>query len=734
MSIESASYSTDVNGATVLFAAGAEVSSVKLPSDFSTIQILGLPGNAKAETITALLNTLGFPIIESCIHIKSLSALESVAEVKVEDPRFAHSVAHKFDTELGKEHKGELSIKILQGVGGSGTLVNRLQTSSVSCTWYKASRAAWLHYNSSKKANDASKFLMKNGKILGRKIQYSVQEPPEHLQPVWNGRRRSLIWSVQVANLDARTTEIDIKSMLKEWLIPRKIVLGLPSYSRSELQAAEVVENLLRKKGDLQSFETFSLPSSVKSKAIATFSDSAKAAEAVKALHNTQVRQLNNSKLFVNRVISLKCNILTPIYNALAHEIKELKHNLLQNGHVHLKSYPAVNPRKPITLRVSGENSKLVAEAKSALDRLFAGTIVMHGEVSLWDSFFSMRESLLYLNEISTIYGVYIHRDSRTSQLIIYGGQPQIQIAVQDLLIKKVKSLQEGSSTILLDDDLFKAALQGGWRRIRERFGKAANLNVTTNPKSIVIRGSSDDLAQAKSLLTVGNDGQIEKLQPNSNDCSICWDETAEPISSSCGHTYCKECFQNKSSSVSDGQLPMRCDGSGGDCQQVLTVQELKSNLSLLAFEKLLASSFETHIRTHPNDFQFCPTLNCPQVYRRFHPSAAETDETPSPILCHSCLSMICPSCNVLEHPDLTCSEFKDLSSEGTQSFKRWMKENEAQACPKCGTAIQKSYGCNHMQCFNCSIHFCWVCLHTSNSGADCYAHMQREHTSYYRE
>jgi hypothetical protein len=181
---------------------------------------------------------------------------------------------------------------------------------------------------------------------------------------------------------------------------------------------------------------------------------------------------------------------------------------------------------------------------------------------------------------------------------------------------------------------------------------------------------------------------QIEKIQPNSDDCSICWDETAEPIPTSCGHTCCTECFQNKSSSASDGQLPMRCDGSGGDCQQVLTIQELKWNLSLSAFENLLASSFETHVRTHPNEFQLCPTFRCPQ----------------------------------------------DLSPEATQSFKKWMKENKAQACPKCGTAIQKSYGCNHMQCFNCSIYFCWVCLHMSNSGTDCYAHIQREHTNYFRE
>lgn len=31
--------------------------------------------------------------------------------------------------------------------------------------------------------------------------------------------------------------------------------------------------------------------------------------------------------------------------------------------------------------------------------------------------------------------------------------------------------------------------------------------------------------------------------------------------------------------------------------------------------------------------------------------------------------------------------------------------------CPGCHICIEKSGGCNHMQCWKCKFHFCWMCL-----------------------
>lgn len=46
----------------------------------------------------------------------------------------------------------------------------------------------------------------------------------------------------------------------------------------------------------------------------------------------------------------------------------------------------------------------------------------------------------------------------------------------------------------------------------------------------------------------------------------------------------------------------------------------------------------------------------------------------------------------------------------------------------KCGTMIEKTFGCNHMTCLACGIHICWVCMKTFSDGAPVYDHMRREH------
>ncbi|CCG84517.1 protein of unknown function [Taphrina deformans PYCC 5710] len=49
----------------------------------------------------------------------------------------------------------------------------------------------------------------------------------------------------------------------------------------------------------------------------------------------------------------------------------------------------------------------------------------------------------------------------------------------------------------------------------------------------------------------------------------------------------------------------------------------------------------------------------------------------------------------------------KDIADE--ELAEEWRLEH-AKACPACGTYIEKAYGCNHLQCGICSVHFCFLC------------------------
>lgn len=167
------------------------------------------------------------------------------------------------------------------------------------------------------------------------------------------------------------------------------------------------------------------------------------------------------------------------------------------------------------------------------------------------------------------------------------------------------------------------------------------------------------------------------------------------------------------------GTFPISCLGDEGGCEQPFSIQELERVLSSNDFEELLKASFATYIRTRPSELQYCPTPDCPQIYR--------ITRNGSVFQCPTCLMSICTSCQVISHDGLTCEEYKDLSHEGSIAFRRWMEQNQVRPCPECKTPIQKSHGCNHMECRACKTHFCWLCMGIF-SPSEIYRHMSSKH------
>lgn len=167
-------------------------------------------------------------------------------------------------------------------------------------------------------------------------------------------------------------------------------------------------------------------------------------------------------------------------------------------------------------------------------------------------------------------------------------------------------------------------------------------------------------------------------------------------------------------------------------CSQVFSLQELRALLDFADFESLLEASFKTYVRTNSTVYQYCPTPDCPSIYCLPAKTSAEnlndTQESASStsFLCIACLTTICAHCNVIYHDAMTCAEYKDSSnSEALQALKR---EMGWQDCPRCETSIEKTEGCNHVECTVCGVHICWVCLQTFEDANDCYVHMTDVH------
>ncbi len=80
-----------------------------------------------------------------------------------------------------------------------------------------------------------------------------------------------------------------------------------------------------------------------------------------------------------------------------------------------------------------------------------------------------------------------------------------------------------------------------------------------------------------------------------------------------CGHAYDKEYFANQCLSAGDSNIPYKFLGSSGTYQAIISLTELSAALTRDQLSKLLSQSFTRHVRTHPSNYQYCPTSDCDQ-------------------------------------------------------------------------------------------------------------------------
>ncbi|KAF1967351.1 RWD-domain-containing protein [Bimuria novae-zelandiae CBS 107.79] len=79
--------------------------------------------------------------------------------------------------------------------------------------------------------------------------------------------------------------------------------------------------------------------------------------------------------------------------------------------------------------------------------------------------------------------------------------------------------------------------------------------------------------------------------------------------------------------------------------------------------------------------------------------------------VCEDCTLAFCKVCLASWHGDFVRCEPRDstqLTEEDQASLNFIMKNTSP--CPTCAVPCQKSYGCNHMTCFQCKSHFCYLC------------------------
>lgn len=713
-----------LSGATVIFGDGAAVQSVSLRSDFSAVQLSHVYLGVDAGRIAEFVASLGFANVRTdCIQLKPIpDGSEQVAEIRVEDPSFAENFLRQAGHKLRMDGRTLAATRIQHADGDSGA--KRLQLSTVSCAWFKPSKVGWLHFADEGAALAAVKLLGKRT-IRGRKLQLTYRAPRNH---VLRGLSNE-VYSVQIGNLHVDTTSPDLLHALSRNK-PKDIKWGPASYDTADYEVERIMRCQLEDFGPLSDWEVINDHTSVKGKATARFVNAEDARKAAYQLNGRKLPELGNSKVHVTAIVSVKLSVQASILRAVQADVDELKAQLWEDHHVHIKIYDAPTHSLHMTLRIYGDDRQAVAKAKGSVEKILAGTVATGGEDPIQDVYFFQPAGGQFVQDVMEEHSVLVYRDMKKTLLRIYGPPNAVQNA-EAALRKRKSELSSMAHTIPLTPHSLRSALHGGFKRLVETFGKdAVKIDITGTPKTVTFRGSTEEFERVCAILsgTGDDEGEVQRrmaaLSPTDDDdlCAVCWTTPEDPVRRHCGHTYCRECLAGQCSSAGEGTgIPIRCLGGGSEaCNKVMTLRELSDALPAAAFEALLQKAFSSYIRARLDVFQFCPTPDCDRVYR------CSTDGRT--VLCDECLVDVCTTCHVAAHDGLSCAEAKDLAGDGEAAFKKWREENDVRACPKCNTNIEKTYGCNHMTCRGCGIHICWFCMAVFQSSGGTYDHMRETH------
>ncbi|RAL02709.1 RBR-type E3 ubiquitin transferase [Aspergillus ibericus CBS 121593] len=262
-------------------------------------------------------------------------------------------------------------------------------------------------------------------------------------------------------------------------------------------------------------------------------------------------------------------------------------------------------------------------------------------------------------------------------------------------------------------------------------------------------------------LLDYSNKAEREKFEEETFECGVCLEPKKGTICHRlvlCGHVFCVPCLQDfYNTCITEGDVEgVKClapdCGKESNLTADVQLKKRKKQDRTLSPSELLQIPLEQDIVQRyvflkrkkkleaDKSTVYCPRQWCQGAARsKKHPKPADPmadnfdtsdeededgpvfdplgDEAQLPpmadrvAICEDCNYAFCCVCKKGWHGELVrCFPRRDaeLSAEekATEDYLRLYTS----ACPTCNAPCQKQMGCNHMKCFKCDTHFCYLC------------------------
>ncbi|KAK4068634.1 uncharacterized protein Triagg1_7282 [Trichoderma aggressivum f. europaeum] len=725
-------FTRTIAGAFVQFEAGALVSKIRLPSDFSAVRISGLPLNTSEGSVRDMLAETGLHVSVADVHMLQMEG-SCGASVRSDDALFSKKLCAIVQPGFIWEGVKIYATPVAAPMPSSHN-ARRVDCKKVHVSWHKAVRNVWLNFGTEDAARRVSDLFSKGAyRILNQKVTAGEATEARPTFHPWSPSNNRVAWTVMLTEVPATAERSDISAAItQERNRPRHIEVGLPSYSADSEQATTLIRSLLTNVGPLEYFEVTLETNARRVKATARFLDEEDSRRAAEELDKKELPFHPKARLTVQMVYSAKFKTGTNIYDAVCPRILP-QQKVWRSKNITFRAYNSTDPlRRFRLLKMEGESAVDIVVAKADLESILAGVVMREIDTVLWDPSLKANGKLYQaIKKLEKECSVVILRDKGKSELRVFGAQQcceEAQFRLAELI--RLESLSTSTRAIELKPHEFFWACHGGFRKIATWLGpEKASFDIISTPKKIVISGPLEDYDVARAIMEGRQQVTEPEEQPKPDDatqeCSVCWTGAETPIKTSCGHVYCLECFERscRVGDVTTAAFVVLCHGNQGNCKSIIGVEDLQEHLSSAALEEVLERSFSSHIKRNPNEFRYCPTPDCGYIYRATSESRIQN--------CSNCLRPTCSACHE-SHVGMSCEEHHYMISEGYQEFRKLKEDLGIKDCPSCKTPLEKISGCNHMTCTVCNCHICWVCLKTFSSGDQVYEHMGTLHGGLY--
>ncbi|KAF7970146.1 hypothetical protein HWV62_24924 [Athelia sp. TMB] len=683
----------------VTFSAGLAVESVLSGFESCRVTAKNLPADATIKEVHQLVSWQG--IEPEHFYI---AGLRGTSSAKQEADLISHNFL-RMDTMVHILFRGEqLKFETLDHGRGDGMSASTLDPNVLTLTWRGPSAPFLVTYESAVEANAKVRALDRKV-FLGKRVKVEVNRQQNCF---------SVGAEVLIRNLPPDASDDDVKRFAGCDHIERR--------SFCDFDVDQVPGHILRYIASIPGVQLIRLENVVVDSVGGTYSVRAHFGSwaQTRDVHNQCNKRRfpfigNSAFLWLRLPDPIEYNITIPIsqYRAQEKERDALVKSIKDEDGRKL----TIVPRDRVSvIRVGGEDKKAVGSLKVRVESIAAGE-----KVDGWHSSLSQR----FADRVLRDTGAFLRIDRRLRALKVF-GEPGSIAAARAIVDTELAHLESLEQIVLLKRQSIRFFVTRGLAMLKAELGEDnAALDVSSAPPKVIIRGGEAARHTLNRLISESLDTANTACgDVNEATCPICYDAITLPIKLGCGHAYCSACIRHFLASASS--FPLVCMGDEDKCHIPIPIPVIQRFLPVQQYTNLLEQAFITYVDRHPEDFKYCTTADCRQIYR------CDKSKRGTIVHCPACLSSVCAACHEEGHEGMTCAERKlqNDPEEEERLNEQLAREAGFKKCPRCSVWIEKTEGCNHMEC-RCGAHLCWVCMEVFDAQS-VYPHMSSAHGGFH--